>query len=102
MERSPYSALTAAFGRARVPRTLLPTFDRLESGSLPPILCSPKSSVGRSHLKILQRDDRLPDLPPECRLIAAQPFECSLVEIGKTKETTRDFESARISVNCHF
>jgi hypothetical protein len=45
----------------------------------------------------LQRENRLPELAPERRLIAAQPFENSVIEIGQTKKATRKLASTRIA-----
>jgi hypothetical protein len=44
-------------------------------------------------LQLLQRENCLPDLAPERRLIAAKPFENSVVEVGQTKKAVRKLAS---------
>jgi hypothetical protein len=39
-----------------------------------------------------KREDRLPDLSPECRLITAKPFENTVIEIDEVQEAPRDVE----------
>jgi hypothetical protein len=46
---------------------------------------------------MLQRENRLPDLAPERRLIAAKPLENSVVEVGQTKKAARKLASTRIA-----
>ena len=46
---------------------------------------------------MLQRENRLPDLAPERRLIAAKPFENAVIEVGETKKTARKLASTRIA-----
>jgi hypothetical protein len=53
---------------------------------LPTIQGSPITTAWRAPLQVLQRENRLPDLAPERRLIAAKPFENSAVEVGQTKK----------------
>jgi len=46
---------------------------------------------------VLQRENRLPRLAPERRLITAEPFENSVIEVGQTKKATRKLASTRIA-----
>jgi hypothetical protein len=46
---------------------------------------------------VLQCENRLPDLTPERRLIAAKPFEDSTIEVGQTKKAARKFLSTRVA-----
>ena len=39
----------------------------------------------------------MPDLAPERRLIAAKPFENSVVEVGQTKKAARKLAATRIA-----
>ena len=52
---------------------------------LPAIQRSPTAVARRAPLQVLQRENRLPDLAPERRLLAAKPFEDSVVKVGQTK-----------------
>jgi hypothetical protein len=45
---------------------------------------------------MLQRGNRLPHLATERRLIAAKPFENSVVEVGQTKKAARELASTRL------
>src|SRR5207249_11679406 len=64
---------------------------------LPAIQGSPIAAARRAPLQVLQRENRLPDLAPERRLIAAKPFENSVIEVGQTKKATRKLGSIRIA-----
>src|SRR5262249_31190829 len=47
--------------------------------TLPTIQGSPITTPGRPPLQMLQRENRLPDLAPERRLITPKPFENSVI-----------------------
>ena len=55
------------------------------------------AAARRAPLQVLQRENRLPDLAPERRLIAAKPFENSVVEVSQTKKAARKLASTRIA-----
>jgi len=70
---------------------------RSQSRPLPAIRGSPIAAARRAPLQVLQRENRLPDLAPERRLIAAKPFENSVIEVGQTKKAVRKLASIRIA-----
>jgi len=55
------------------------------------------AAARRPPLQMLQRENRLPDLVPERRLIAAKPFENSVIEVGQTKKAARKLASTRVA-----
>ena len=55
------------------------------------------TTARRPPLQVLQRENRLPGLAPERRLIAAEPLEDSTIEVGHTTKTTRKLASTRIA-----
>ena len=81
----------------RIPLGLVrPVFvRRFQSRPLPAIQGSPIAAARRAPLQMLQRENRLPDLTPERGLIAAKPFENSVVEVGQTKKAARKLASTR-------
>ena len=64
---------------------------------MPAIQGSLITTARRAPLQMLQRENRLPDLAPERRLIAAKPFENSVIEVGQTMKATRKLASIRIA-----
>ena len=70
---------------------------RRQSRPLPAIRGLPIAAARRAPLQVLQRENRLPDLAPERRLIAAKPFENSVVEVGQTKKAARKLVPNRIA-----
>ena len=64
---------------------------------MPTIQGSPITTARRAPLQMLQRENRLPHLAPERRLIAAKPFENSVVEVGQTKKAARKLASIRVA-----
>jgi hypothetical protein len=70
---------------------------RQPSCPLPTTLRAPMKGAGRPPPQRLQRENRLPNLAPESRLIAAEPVECAIVEVDHAQETLRDVRPIGLS-----
>src|SRR4051794_23108047 len=69
---------------------------RFESGALPTIERSPMTATRRAPLQMLQHENGLADLAPECGFVSAKSLEDSVIEVGQTKKAARKLPATAV------